>query len=261
MSRLRLRKVKYVTNYDYENNNIKNPVRFHTGYIVTGFLGSGDYYIPIMYKGTRIIGVAWQAYTTLPEYKTGSSSYTKYACYPRLYIHENSLLFVMLPPRNSETIRIFPRYFVDDINGRFSYSICGMSYNRNRNLMQHLLEGTGAVYNAGYTGADNIKIEKWEGSRKHVAEVAAGMYSSDTSLNEAKMGLHYFEYPYFEWHEIRDALKNSYLVLAHCRVDKNVSTKKLENVAFAYTILNGYDEEIDSSTSDIYGTRYYLQNQ
>lgn len=261
MSRLRLRKVKYITNFDYENQNIKNPVRFHNGYIVTGFLGGGKYYIPKMYHGVRIIGIAWQAYTTMPEYRTGSGSYTQYACYPNLYIHEDSLLFIMLPPRNSETIRIFPRYYVDDINGRYSYSICGMSYYKNHNLMQHLLEGTGASYNAGYTGAEEINIVKWEGSRKYTAAVAKGMYSSDNSLNESKLGLHYFEYPYFEWYEIRDALKNKYLVLAHCRIDKNVTTKKLEPVAFSYTIINGYDEEIDSSTPDVFGTQYYLQNQ
>jgi len=260
MSRLLLQKVNYAACYNFTNGRTQYPAQFYTGYVVTGLIGSGNFYIPRTYNGLNIIGITWQAYTTLPEYKTGSNSYSYQSCYPNLYFHHGNLLFIMYPKRNSETTRVYPRYYVDTINGCYSYRVTAMTWNRKESLLSYLLENTYAPYNKGYSSLSDLIIDKWQGNRKHTATPAVGMYSSVEELNRHKMGLNYFEYPYFTWSEIRDFMSQQLVVAAHCRVSSRGPSYPIETVPFAYNIISGYDVEIDCSRPDSPVSQYYLQN-
>lgn len=261
MTRIRLRKVNYAACYNFVTEKPQYPAAFYTGYVVTGLIGSDDFYIPRTYNGLNIIGITWQAYTTLPEYKSGSTSYSYTSCYPNLYFHNNTLLFIMFPKRNSETTRVFPSYYVDTLNGCYRYRISAMTWNKNESLLSYLLENISYPYNKGYSCVGDLVIEKWQGTRHFKATPALGMYSSIDALNRAKMGLNYFEDPFIEWHEIRDVMQRELVVAAHCRIDYHPGTKQLHAIPFAYNIIDGYDVEIDSSRPDSPVSQYYMQNK
>lgn len=261
MTRIRLRKVNYAACYNFVSGKAQYPAEFYTGYVVTGLIGSGDFYIPRTYNGLNIIGITWQAYTTLPEYKTGSTSYPYSSCYPNLYFHKNTLLFIMFPKRNSETTRVYPMYYVDTKDGCYLYRISAMTWNQNESLLSYLLDNIRNSYNAGYSCVGDLVVEKRQGTRHFTGSPAIGMYSSVNALNQAKMGLNYFEDPFIEWHEIRDVMQRERVVAAYCRSDFHPTTKKLHAVPFAYNIVDGYDVEIDSSRPDSPVTQYYLQNK
>lgn len=249
MAKIHLRKVHYCTNLNFNTNRIENPVRFHTGYIVTRLIGSGDFYIPKTYNGLNIVGITWNAYENMSDYMSGSSTYAYYDVYPNLHIHPETLIFIMLPKRYSNASRVYPIYSVDRLNGYYDYRLAGMTYNQNQNILSYLLERIGCPYNAGYATDGDVVIEKVQYGRRYTATPSIGMWSSPREVADRKYCFNYFEYPYFTWSEIRDVLANNRTGLAYCRVSFQNASSPNEVVAFAYNYINGYDVDIDASKS------------
>ena len=257
MSKIRLRKVHYCTNYNFNTNRIENPVKFYTGYVVTRLMGTGDFYIPKTYNGLNVVGITWDAFEYMSDYMSGSNTYSSYECYPSIYIHHQSLLFAMLPKRYSNASRVYPIYFIDTVDGQYCYSPAGMTYNQNDNILSYLLESFNVSYNAGYSVSGKISIDKVVYGRRYKADTSFGITSSSEDLNNKKACFDYFEYPYFTWSEIRDVLFSKKTGLAFCRVAYHNSSSPNEVAAFAYNFINGYETDLDCSKPDIFGTKYH----